>query len=112
VDDSKREDEQQTFKQQQRERRVPRQTFIQQRQQEFGDIEWLRRQLAQWANRCGICQAAGNEQSEHDVRHCWREVSRAVKKAIQEQEDAIHYQDFSGCFLCGVPTQYEATNPG
>jgi hypothetical protein len=34
------------FEQQQQARRGPRQTMIQQRQQEFADIEWLRRQLA------------------------------------------------------------------
>ncbi|KAF2818034.1 hypothetical protein CC86DRAFT_310133, partial [Ophiobolus disseminans] len=51
---SDREDEQekmlQTFKQQQQERQGPHQTLIQQRQHEFADIEWLRRQLAHWAN--------------------------------------------------------------
>jgi superfamily II DNA helicase RecQ len=58
------------FEQQQRERQGLHQTLIQQRQQEFAEVAWLRRQLAQWANQCGICKAAGNSQSNHDVRQC------------------------------------------
>jgi superfamily II DNA helicase RecQ len=40
------EDGRRTFERQQRERQGPRQAFIQQRQQKFADLEWLRRQLA------------------------------------------------------------------
>ena len=70
--ESDREEMQRTFEQQQRERHGPRQTLIQQRQHEFADVEWLRRQLAHWANRCAICEAAGEGQSDHDIRRCWR----------------------------------------
>ncbi|KAJ4392412.1 hypothetical protein N0V91_011400 [Didymella pomorum] len=46
-----REETRQAFEEQQQARRGPRQTLIQQRQQEFADVEWLRRQLAWWTNR-------------------------------------------------------------
>lgn len=29
--------------------------------------EWLRQQLAWWADRCGLCEAAGGGQSGHSV---------------------------------------------
>jgi hypothetical protein len=45
-DEAQRDEARRVFKQQQQARRGPRQTIIQQRQQEFADIEWLRRQLA------------------------------------------------------------------
>jgi hypothetical protein len=31
-------------------------------------MDWLRRQLAGWKKRCGICEAIGEGQSGHDVR--------------------------------------------
>jgi superfamily II DNA helicase RecQ len=46
VVESKGETAQQVFQQQQQERQGPRQALTQQRQQEFADVEWLRRQLA------------------------------------------------------------------
>jgi hypothetical protein len=45
-DKAERDEARQVFEQQQQKQRGPRQTIIQQRQQEFADIEWLRRQLA------------------------------------------------------------------
>ncbi|KAH6613181.1 hypothetical protein C7974DRAFT_322074 [Boeremia exigua] len=68
--EAEREEAQRLFKQQQQAQRGPRQTLIQQRQQEFADVEWLRRQLAWWTKRCGICEVAGDGQSKHDVRRC------------------------------------------
>jgi hypothetical protein len=44
--EKEREETQRTFKQQQREQQGPHQTLVQQRQQEFADVAWLRRQLA------------------------------------------------------------------
>lgn len=78
---------------------------MQQRQQEFGDVEWLRRQLAQWANQCAICQAAGEGQSNHDIRQCWRAESTQVKERIKAIEEEIRFEDWSGCFWCGVPQE-------
>jgi superfamily II DNA helicase RecQ len=94
-----------TFKQQQRERQGPHQTLVQQRQHEFRDVEWLRRQLAQWANRCGICEAAGEGESGHDVRQCWRIESQQAKEMIKEVEEKIRFDEYSGCFWCGVPQE-------
>jgi superfamily II DNA helicase RecQ len=45
-DKAQRDKARRVFKQQQQAQRGPQQTIIQQRQQEFADIEWLRRQLA------------------------------------------------------------------
>jgi superfamily II DNA helicase RecQ len=45
-DEAQRDEARRVFEQQQQTQRGPRQTIIQQRQQEFADIEWLRRQLA------------------------------------------------------------------
>jgi hypothetical protein len=44
--ESEGETAQRVFQQQQQERQGPRQALTQQRQQEFADVEWLRRQLA------------------------------------------------------------------
>jgi superfamily II DNA helicase RecQ len=103
--DTEREEARRAFQQQEQERQGPRQTFMQQRQQEFNDVEWLRRQLAWWTNRCGICEAAGNGQSEHDVRRCWRPESRDVRDAIKTVEEQIKFESYSGCFWCGVPQE-------
>jgi superfamily II DNA/RNA helicase len=99
------EEAQRAFQQQEQERQGPQQTVIQQRHQEFADVEWLRRQLAWWANRCGICEAAGDGPSEHDVRRCWRPESRSTKEAIKAMEEQIKFERFSGCFWCGVPQE-------
>jgi superfamily II DNA helicase RecQ len=103
--ESEREEMQRTFEQQQRERQGPRQTLMQQRQHEFGEVEWLRRQLAQWANQCAICKAAGEGPSDHDIRRCWRVESTEVQKRIQAMEEKIKFDDWSGCFWCGVPQE-------
>ena len=70
-----REEARRVFEQQQQARGGPRQTLIQQRRQELADVEWLRRQLAWWTKRCGICEAVGDRESGHDVRRCWRAES-------------------------------------
>jgi superfamily II DNA helicase RecQ len=103
--ESEREETRRAFEQQQRERQGPRQTLIQQRQHEFADVEWLRRQLAHWANRCAICEAAGEGQSDHDIRRCWRVQSTVVKEQIKAMEEEIKFEDWSGCFWCGVPQE-------
>jgi superfamily II DNA helicase RecQ len=105
VVESEGETAQRVFQQQEQERQGPRQALTQQRQQEFADVEWLRRQLAWWANRCGICEAAGDGQSEHDVRQCWRQESRSIKEAIQTVEEQVQFERYSGCFWCGVPQE-------
>ena len=96
---------QRVFQQQEQERQGPRQALTQQRQQEFADVEWLRRQLAWWAKRCGICEAAGDGQSEHDVRQCWRQESGRIKETIKIVEEQIRFESYSGCFWCGVPQE-------
>jgi superfamily II DNA helicase RecQ len=101
VGESEGEETQRTFEQQQRERQGPHQTLFQQRQQEFADVAWLRRQLARWANQCAICEAAGDGQSNHDVRQCWRAESTQVKERIEAIEKEIRFEGYSGCFGCG-----------
>jgi hypothetical protein len=103
--ESEREEMQRAFKQQQRERQGPHQTLIQQRQHEFADVEWLRRQLAHWANRCAMCEAAGEGQSNHNIRQCWRVKSTEIKKRIKIIEEDIKFEDWLGCFWCGVPQE-------
>jgi RecQ family ATP-dependent DNA helicase len=105
VGGSEREDMQDVFEQRERERQGPRQTLIQHRQEEFADMEWLRRQLAWWANRCGLCEAAGDGPSEHDIRRCWRQESRSTIEAIRTIEEQIKFESYSGCFWCGVPQE-------
>ena len=67
---AEREEMQRVFRQQEQARWGPWQTLTKHRQQEFADVEWVRRQLAWWANRCGICEGAGDVQSGHDIRQC------------------------------------------
>lgn len=105
VRETEDEQTQRVFQQQEQERQGPRQAFIQQRQQEFADVEWLRRQLAWWANRCGICEAAGEGQSRHDIQQCWRQESRSAREAIKTVEEQIKFESYSGCFWCGVPQE-------
>ena len=103
--EAEREEAQRVFEQQQQARRGPRQTLIRQRQQEFADVEWLRRQLAWWTKRCGICEVAGEGQSGHDVRGCWRPESVQAKEMIKAVEEKIRFKEYSGCFWCGVPQE-------
>jgi hypothetical protein len=103
--EAEREEARRVFEQQQQARRGPRQTLIQQRQQEFADVEWLRRQLAWWTKRCGICEVAGEGQSGHDVRRCWRPESRQTKEMIKAVEEKMRFEEYSGCFWCGVPQE-------
>jgi hypothetical protein len=99
-----RENRRRVFEQQERERRGPRETFMQDRQQEFGEVEWLQRQLAWWAKRCGLCEAAGDRKnSGHDVRQCWRAESREVKAKIEEVDAGIKYERYAACWGCGAP---------
>jgi hypothetical protein len=99
-DEAQRDEARRVFEQQQQARRGPRQTIIQQRQQEFADIEWL-----WWTKRCGICEAAGEAESGHDVRQCWRIESREAKEIIKAVEEKIRFEAYSGCFWCGVPQE-------
>jgi hypothetical protein len=96
--EAERDEAQRVFEQQQQARRGPRQTLIQRRQREFADVEWLRRQLAWWTKRCGICEAAGEGPSEHDVRRCWRPESRQAKEIIKAVEEKIRFEEYLGCF--------------
>ncbi|KAF2818577.1 hypothetical protein CC86DRAFT_433435 [Ophiobolus disseminans] len=105
ADKSEGEEMRRAFEQQQRERQAPQQTLTQHRQQEFGDVEWLRRQLAQWANRCGVCEGAGEGSSAHNVRQCWRVESRQVKETIKAIEEEIKFDKWTGCWWCGVPQE-------
>jgi hypothetical protein len=104
-DEAQQDEARRVFEQQQQARRGPRQTMIQQRQQEFAEIEWLRRELAWWTKRCGICEAAGEGESGHDVRQCWRIESRRAKEIIKAVEEKIRFEAYSGCFWCGVPQE-------
>lgn len=98
-----REEQQREFQQQEQERRGPQRDFVQTRQQEGIEIEWLRRQLRRWAGRCGVCEAAGQGQSGHDIRRCWRIESKKAKEMVTLLEDKIKFERYSGCFWCGVP---------
>ena len=62
-------------------------------QREFADIEWVRRQLVRWAERCGICEGAGDRQSRHDIRQCWRTESIVAKKLIKDVDKRIVFKD-------------------
>jgi superfamily II DNA helicase RecQ len=106
VVEAEREEMQRVFRQQEQARRGPWQTLTEHRQQEFADVEWVRGQLAWWANRCGICEGAGNPQSRHDIRQCWRVESEPAKKMVQTIDELVRFDMFSGCFPCGgVPQE-------
>jgi hypothetical protein len=84
-----REERQQAFAQQELQRQGPRQTLLQRRQEEFADVEWLCRQLAYWANRCGLCKAEGDAHSGHSVQQCWRAESTTIKQTVEEWDKGI-----------------------
>ncbi|KAG9196754.1 hypothetical protein G6514_005716, partial [Epicoccum nigrum] len=90
---------QQALSQQQRVWSSERQRLVRQRQGEFADMEWLRRQLARWTNRCAICEAIDKCTSGHSVQRCWRLESRTVKEVIKKVEKKIKYKDYSYYFL-------------
>jgi superfamily II DNA or RNA helicase len=98
-----REEEQRKFQQQERKRRGPREELIQARQQEYIEVEWLRRQLQRWAGRCGICEVIGEGNSGHDLRQCWRIESQEAREMVKIVEETIKFDNWSGCFWCGVP---------
>lgn len=100
-----REEIRREFQQQEWERHGPRDDFIQARQEEFTEMEWLRQQLRKWAGRCGICEASGEGRSGHDIRECWRGESRRAREMVKMIEDKIKFENFSGCFWCGVPQE-------
>ena len=93
------------FQQQEQVRRGPWETMKEQEQQEYGNIEWLSRQLAWWANRCAICETADEGQSGHDIGQCGREESAAAKEMMAKVEKKIKFAPYSGCFWCGVPQE-------
>jgi hypothetical protein len=68
-------------------------------------MEWLRRQLQRWAGRCGICEGAGVKADDHDLRQCIRVNSRKAKEMVKIIEEAIKFEEFLGCFWCGVPQE-------
>jgi superfamily II DNA helicase RecQ len=103
--ETEREGVRRAFQQQQQVRRAPRQRLMQVQQEAYANMEWLRRQLARWANRCGICEAAGEGQSAHDVRQCWRAESEQARAMIRQIEQEIQFEPYSGCFWCGVPQE-------
>ena len=96
---------QQALSQQQQVWSSGRQTLVRQRQREFADMEWLRRQLARWTNRCAICEAMDEATSGHSVQRCWRPESRLVKEFIDRVQKKIKYEDYSCCFPCGLPQE-------
>ncbi|KAF1922130.1 uncharacterized protein M421DRAFT_79507 [Didymella exigua CBS 183.55] len=96
---------QRVYRQQEQARRGPWQTLTEHRQQEFADMEWVRRQLAWWANQCGICEGAGDAQSGHDIQQCWRAESKTAKEMVQRINDQVWFCMFSGCFLCSSVPQ-------
>jgi superfamily II DNA helicase RecQ len=104
------------FRQQERQRQGPWKNFVQARQQEFTEVEWLRQQLQRWAGRCGICEATGVGRSSHDLRGCWRRESREAKEMVKIVEGQIEFEEFSGCFWCGIPqeicSQWESNGRG
>jgi hypothetical protein len=93
------------FRQQERERRGLQEDFIYERQQEFTKVEWLRQQLQWWARRCGVCEAAGVGQSNHDLRQCQRQESGQAKEMVKMVEGEIRFEAFGGCFGCGIPQE-------
>jgi hypothetical protein len=52
-----------------------------------------------------MCEAAGDSQSNHDVRQCQRAESRQVQERIKAIDQEIKFEKFSACFLCGVPQE-------
>ncbi|KAK7177507.1 DNA helicase [Paraphaeosphaeria sporulosa] len=98
-----RDEMQRTFRQQEQSWRGPRQRFIEERQESYASMEWLGSQLARWTNRCGICEAAGQGNSAHDVRRCWRPEGQQAQETIEKIEKAIKFALYSGCYWCGVP---------
>jgi hypothetical protein len=48
---------------------------------------------------------AGEGQSGHDVRRCWRLESRQAKEMIKAVEEKMRFEEYLGCFWCGVPQE-------
>ena len=94
------------FRQQERERRGPREELMRSMQQEHLQMEWLRRQLQRWAGRCGICEGAGSGADDHDLKHCKRAESRKAREMFWVIQNTIRFEAYSGCFGCGVPQEY------
>jgi superfamily II DNA helicase RecQ len=97
-----------TFLRQEQERSIPRARYVQRRQSEAMDMEWLRQQLQWWAGRCVMCSAtaAGSSASaHHDLGQCRRPESRVAQEKVRMIEQSIRFAPYSGCFWCGVPQE-------
>jgi hypothetical protein len=64
-------------------------------------VEWVRRQLARWVYRCGVCVAADRTDCIHDVRQGWRAGSVEAKMLVKTIDTEVRFEDWSGCFPCG-----------
>jgi RecQ family ATP-dependent DNA helicase len=101
--EEKRREQRVVFEQQRQERRGPRQRWMAERQQEFGEVEWLERQLAWWVNRCGVCEGAGDIDSGHDIRQCRRADGISIAEMVRQVDKEIRYEQYAACYGCGVP---------
>jgi len=97
---------QREFWQQERERRGRREEFSRSKQREYLEMEWLRQQLQNWTERCGICKGAGLEADNHNLKHCKSAESQKARKMFWTIQKTIKFEAYSGCFGCGVPQEF------
>ncbi len=64
--------------------------------------EQIERELARWKGVCMVCMAEGRD-SKHSVSRCTAGKGKLAESERQVAQGSIRFQDYSGCFKCGVP---------
>ena len=76
--------------------------FGQHEQRGFVNTELLERELAQWHGRCWICHQRGQDEW-HALVDCPHPEGQAAQQWADRIQRTIRFDNYSGCFFCGVP---------
>jgi RecQ family ATP-dependent DNA helicase len=92
------------YRKQEQQRRMTHQRVIGERQ-EFGiNIERLIRGLQYWQGKCAVCHRSGRSlDDDHVLAECEREESKEAKGFSGVIKRGIKFENYSGCFECGIP---------
>lgn len=92
------------FQRQDQERQIARASF-QQSQPPISQQEgFLEQQVAQWLQRCFLCQQAGRPH-DHELFQCSEEGHQEARQWMIEvrRKIRVHWAKYCGCYQCGLP---------
>lgn len=62
--------------------------------------------LERWAEGCVWCRATGEGEircRSHRIEECKEEGADVIRTVIKEMKEEVRWEDYSGCFDCGLP---------